>query len=219
MAWTLNVLEARVLGCLIEKQVATPEVYPLTLNSLTLACNQRSNRAPLMSVDAVTVLRALDGLRDCKLASLLTLATSRATKYAHLADSTLNLEKQDLVLLCELLVRGPQTLAELRAHAERMWVFTDAAEVERRVQALMTLAEPLIVLLPRQPGRKEPRYAHLLCGAPVAEEAGTAAPEPARLVVQAENERIAKLENEVSTLGSLLTRLQAQFAEFRRQFE
>ena len=218
MAWDLNVVEARVLGCLIEKQVATPEVYPLTLNSLTLACNQRSNRAPMMSLDAATVIRALDGLRDCKLASLLTLATSRATKYAHLADSTLNLEKQDLVLLCELLVRGPQTLAELRAHAERMWVFTDAAEVERRVNEMMGRSEPLIVLLPRQPGRKEQRYAQLL-GVAIAVEETAAAAEPARLIVQAENERIAKLETEVSTLSSIITRMQNQFAEFRRQFE
>ena len=219
MAWNLNAVEARVLGCLIEKQVATPDVYPMTLNSVTLACNQRSNRAPMMSLDEASVIRALDGLRDNKLASLLTLATSRATKYAHLADSTLHLEKQDLVLLCELLVRGPQTLAELRAHAERLWVFSDAAEVERRVTEMMARSEPLIVLLPRQPGRKEQRYAQLLGGAIAVEETAATATEPARLIVQAENERIAKLENEVSTLSAIITRMQNQFAEFRRQFE
>lgn len=219
MAWNLNAVEARVLGCLIEKQVATPDVYPMTLNSVTLACNQRSNRAPMMSLDEASVIRALDGLRDNKLASLLTLATSRATKYEHLADSTLHLEKQDLVLLCELLVRGPQTLAELRAHAERLWVFSDAAEVERRVTEMLSRSEPLIVLLPRQPGRKEQRYAQLLGGPIAIEETAGTATEPARLIVQAENERIAKLENEVSTLSLIITRMQNQFAEFRRQFE
>jgi len=219
MPWNLNAVEARVLGCLIEKQVATPDVYPLSLNSLAMACNQKSNRAPLMGLDEATVIRALDGLRDRKFASMISLAGSRVTKYEHQADSALRLEKQDLVLLCELLVRGPQTLAELRAHTERLWMFADAAEVERRVNEMMTGPEPLLVLLPRQPGRKEQRYAHLLCGAVSPEELPAGAPEPARLVVQAENERITKLEGEVVALREELARLQTLFADFRRQFE
>ena len=219
MPFDLNAIEARVLGCLIEKQMATPDVYPMTLNSLALACNQKSNRTPLMSLDESAVIRALDRLRDRKLACMTSLAGSRSVKYEHQVDSALQLEKQDLALLCELLVRGPQTLAELRSHTERLRPFSDAAEVEKRVNDLMTAAEPLVVLLPRQPGRKEQRYAHLLCGAAIVEETPAAAPEPARLVVQAENERIAKLEGEVVALREEQARLQAQFAEFRRQFE
>jgi len=219
MPFDLNAIEARVLGCLIEKQIATPDVYPMTLNSLTLACNQKSNRAPLMSLEESAVIRALDGLRDRKLACMTSLAGSRTIKYEHQVDRTLQLEKQDLVLLCELLVRGPQTLAELRSRAERLWLFRDAAEVEKHVTDLMTGVEPLVVLLPRQPGHKEQRYAHLLCGPVSIEDLPVAAPEPARLVVQAENERIAKLEGEVVALRVELLRLQTQFAEFRLQFE
>jgi len=219
MPFDLNAIEARVLGCLIEKQAATPDVYPMTLNTLVLACNQKSNRAPLMSLDESAVIRALDRLRDRKLACLVNLAGSRTIKYEHQADTTLRLEKQGLVLLCELLVRGPQTLAELRSRVERLRAFPDAAEVEKRLGDMMTYADPLVVLLPRQPGHKEPRYAHLLCGAISIEDLPAAAPEQARLVVQMENERIAKLESEVAVLREELVRLQTQFAEFRRQFE
>lgn len=219
MPFDLNANEARVLGCLIEKQAATPDAYPMTLNSLALACNQKSNRAQLMSLDEAAVIRALDGLRDRKLACMVNLAGSRTIKYEHQADRTLRLEKQDLALLCELLVRGPQTLAELRSRVERLGTRPDAVEVEKRLGDLMTLAEPLAILLPRQPGRKELRYAHLFCGAIKVEELSAAVPEPARVAVQIENERIAKLESEVAALREEVARLQTQFAEFRRQFE
>ena len=219
MPFDLNAVAARVLGCLIEKQLGTPDVYPLSLNSLTNACNQKSNRDPLMALDENTVVRALDELRDRKLACMISLAGSRVVKYEHQAVTALQLEKPQLALLCELLVRGPQTLAELRSHAERLLSYLDSAETEKQVRDLMARTEPLVVLLPRQPGRKEQRYAHLLCGAIKVEEAPAAPPEPARLVVQAENERIAKLEGEVAALRTAIEQLQKQFAEFRRQFE
>jgi len=219
MPYNLNANEARVLGCLIEKQAATPDVYPMTLNSLVLACNQKSNRAPLMSLDESAVIRALDGLRDGKLAFMVNLAGSRTIKYEHQADRTLRMEKQDLALLCELLVRGPQTLAELRTRVERLWTSPDAAEVEKRLDDMVTRADPLVVLLPRQPGRKEARYAHLLCGAVVPEGVPAAPAEPARIAVQMENERMAKLESEVAALRGEMARLQTQFTEFHRQFE
>lgn len=219
MPFALSAIAARVLGCLIEKQLCTPEVYPLSLNALVNACNQKSNRDPLMALDEATVVRALDELRDCKLACMVSLAGSRVIKYEHQAVTELQLEKAPLALLCELLVRGPQTLAELRSRAERMLAFLDPAEAERHLRDLLERHEPLVVLLPRQPGRKEQRYAHLLCGAIAIEEAPTAAPEPARLVVQAENERLARLEGEVAALRTTLEQLQQQFAAFRRQFE
>lgn len=219
MPFDLNAVAARVLGCLIEKQLSTPEVYPLSLNSLTNACNQKSNRDPLMALDENTVIRALDELRDRKLACMVSLAGGRVVKYEHQAVTALQLEKAQLALLCELLVRGPQTLAELRSHAERLLTSLDPADAEKQVRDLMERPEPLVVLLPRQPGRKEQRYAHLLCGAIKVEDTPTAPLEPARLVVQVENERIATLESEVASLRATIAHLQKQFAEFRRQFE
>jgi uncharacterized protein YceH (UPF0502 family) len=219
MPFDLNAIAARVLGCLIEKHLSTPDVYPLSLNALTNACNQKSNRDPLMALDETTVVRALDELRDRKLACLVSLAGSRVVKYEHQAIERLHLEKAQLALLCELLVRGPQTLAELRSHAERLLPALDAAAAEQHVRDLATRAEPLLMLLPRQPGRKEQRYAHLLCGEIKIEETPSVPLEPARLVVQAEHERLAKLEGEVAALRATVEQLQQQLADLRRQLE
>ena len=220
LPFELNPVEARILGCLIEKQITTPDTYPLTLNSLTLACNQKSNRDPLMELEETDVVRGVDGLRMKRLSLEITMAGSRVPKYSHLADRTLGLEAPALALLCELLVRGPQTGGELRGRASRMVPFSCVEAVEQILETLINRPEPLVVLLPRQSGRKEPRYAHLLCGeVKIDEIAATATPEKARLVVQAENERIEKLETEVASLRQELATLQAQFAEFRKLVE
>jgi uncharacterized protein YceH (UPF0502 family) len=224
MAFELNTIEARILGCLIEKEITTPDAYPLTLNSLTLACNQKSNRDPLMELDEKTVVRELDHLRDKNLANLANMAGSRVMKYEHQAARTLSLEKPALALLCELLVRGPQTAGELRGRASRMVPFESIGAVEEVMKSLIERQpEPLAVLLPRQAGRKEPRYEHLLCGEIKVDESTAAAavppPEKSRIVVQAEDERIKKLEAEVAVIRQELDTLKSQFCEFRKMLE
>lgn len=220
----LNAHEIRVLGCLVEKAVTTPDYYPLTLNSLTLACNQQSNRDPVVAFDETTVVRALDGLREKRLASVFTGAESRVAKYKHALTGALLLTPAEVGLLCMLMLRGPQTLAELRTRTERFQPFESLAEVEEALQVLATRQpQPLVVKLPRLPGTKEPRYAHLLAGpidvAALATGAATPAPEPATLLVRAENDRLAQLTAEMAALRTELAELRQQFAEFRKQFE
>jgi uncharacterized protein YceH (UPF0502 family) len=218
---TLSPSEVRVLGSLIEKQITTPDYYPLTLNALTNACNQLTNREPVVSFDEPTVVRALDALRDKRLATLFTGAESRVAKYKHTLTDRLLLTPAEIALLTVLMLRGPQTIGELRTRAERLFTFDNLPEVEAALQALTTREpQPLVAKLPRQPGTKESRYAHLLSG-PIE----SAAPEkslplePATLAVRAENERIVALENEVAALRGELSDLKAKFAEFRKQFE
>lgn len=213
--------ELRVLGSLVEKAVTTPDYYPLTLNSLTLACNQLTNRDPVVSFDETTVVRTLDSLRDKRLASVFTGAESRVAKYKHNFTEALQLTPAEIGLLCVLMLRGPQTLAELRTRTERFQPFESLPEVEEALTALAARTpQPLVVKLPRLPGTKEPRYAHLLGGPIEVSTLGTPpAPEPATLTVRAENDRIAKLETETAALRSELADLKQQFAEFRKQFE
>jgi uncharacterized protein YceH (UPF0502 family) len=219
----LDPAEVRVLGSLIEKQITTPDYYPLTLNALTNACNQLTNRDPVVAFDDQTVVRALDGLREKRLATLFTGAESRVAKYKHTLTDALLLTPGEVALLCVLMLRGPQTLGELRTRSERLFNFDTMPEVEEALNALMTRPEqPLVTKLPRQPGTKESRYAHLFSG-PVAASPGFAEaairPEPATLAVRAENERIAKLEQETIELRRELGELKQQFADFRKQFE
>ncbi|PHX70662.1 MAG: hypothetical protein CK548_08810 [Opitutia bacterium] len=220
----LNGHEIRVLGCLVEKAVTTPDYYPLTLNSLTLACNQQSNRDPVVAFDETTVVRALDGLRAKRLASVFTGAESRVSKYKHSLTDAILLTPAEIGLLCVLMLRGPQTLAELRTRTERFQPFESLAEVEEALQILASRQpQPLIVKLPRLPGTKEPRYSHLFADpidvAALASAASAAPTEPATLAVRAENERIAKLESDTTALRTELADLRQQFAEFRKQFE
>jgi uncharacterized protein YceH (UPF0502 family) len=222
MELQLDPVEARVLGALIEKELSTPEYYPLTLNSLTVACNQKNNRDPVVEFDDKAVVRALDSLRLKQLARMVSGAEQRVPKYYHRAGETLGLERPALALICELLVRGPQTVGELRGHCSRLWEFTSLEEVETALQALMDRPTgALVTRLPRQPGRKEPRCAHLLCGAPQlpAEEERPPRLETATLEVRAENERLAALEGEVQRLSRELETLRGEFAQFRKQFE
>ncbi len=211
--------EARVLGSLIEKELTTPENYPLSLNSLTNACNQKSNRDPAMTLAEEDVVRALDSLRFKQLA-VLSAEGGRVPKYRHLLAEKLGLMPAEQAIMCELLVRGPQTLGELRTRGERMYPFGDLAAIEEVLQELMVREIPLISLMPRQPGRKEGRYAQLFSGMPeIAEEIAEARPEAARQRVVAENERIAKLEEEVALLRGEVVELQQMIAEFKAQFE
>jgi len=218
MEFVLNPVEARVLGCLIEKELATPEYYPLTLNALTNACNQKSNRDPLMALVDADVVRALDSLRFQRLAHQ-SAEGVRAAKYCHNLEGLLRLEPQELALLAELLLRGPQTVGELRGRAERMAPLEELSTVEALLTSLAERENPLVTRLPRQPGRKEQRFAHLLCGAPEVSDDSSAPPEPARLQVMAENERLAALATEVAELRAEVAELRAQLATFRAQFE
>ena len=165
METMLTDIEVRVLGCLVEKELATPEYYPLTLNALTNACNQKSNRHPILDVEEAEVIRALDSLRFKQLA-LLSAEGGRVPKYRHILAEKLRLSPAELAILAELLVRGPQTAGELRPRAERMHSFTDSAAVEEVLEELLARTPSLVVLLPRQPNRKEQRFAHTFAGPP-----------------------------------------------------
>jgi len=213
--------EARVLGCLIEKQITTPEYYPLTLNALVAACNQKNNRSPVVAWDEKTVVRALDALRDKKLASMVSEAGARVPKYKNNAQEMIGLDEKDVAVMCELLLRGPQTVGELRTRGERMHPFTDLGEVQTVLDGLAQRQPPLIVKLARQPGTKEGRFMHLLSGPPPEQPEGDASTpvEPVRLAVAADDERIAKLEAEVAALRRELADVRQQFVDFRKAFE
>ena len=219
METTLNEVEARVLGCLIEKEMTTPEYYPLSLNALTAACNQKSNRDPVMALTEEDVVRALNRMRFNQL-TVVSGESSRVAKYRHLLAEKMGLVPAELAVMCELLVRGPQTVGELRTRCERMHPFADLTAVEEVLGELAGREDPLIVRLPRQPGRKEARHAHLFCGPPdMAAEEHEAAPEPARARVMAADERVTKLEEEVASLRGEVAELRQMVEEFKRQFE
>ena len=206
----LDAVEVRVLGALLEKEITTPEYYPLSLNALVNACNQKSNRDPVVSFDPATVEEALQSLRARGLLLVTTGAGSRVAKYGHRITEKLNLGRRESAVLCELMLRGPQTLGELRTRGERMHPFDDLTEVANVIERL----PELIVKLPRRPGEKEARYAHLLSGTPaVAEEGEPEAP------VEPRGDRISALEAEISQLRAEVEDLKQQFAGFRKQFE
>jgi uncharacterized protein YceH (UPF0502 family) len=205
----LHPVEVRVLGSLLEKEITTPEYYPLSLNALINACNQKSNREPAVSYDEDAVLAAVDSLRAKGLATIISGAGSRVPKYAHRISDALNLGRRELAIICELMLRGPQTVAELRTRAERMHRFNDPLEVESVLDRMPQLA----VKLPRRPGEKEPRYAHLLSG-PVQTQEAEAAP-----AFAPRQDRVAALESEVAELRREIDQLKTQFADFRKQFE
>jgi uncharacterized protein YceH (UPF0502 family) len=217
MTMPINDVEARILGALVEKELTTPEYYPLTLNSLTNACNQKSNRDPVMSLEEEDVVRGLDKLRMQGLARL-SGEGGRVPKYCHCLGE--KLAPPELAVLAELLLRGPQTLGELRTRCDRMSTFTDTAAVEEVLADLQKFETQLATLLPRQPGQKEQRYAHLLSGEPrLQQDERQSPPEAARLKVMAENERIAALESEMALLKEEVAALRRIMDEFRAQFE
>ncbi|MBT8042910.1 MAG: YceH family protein [Pontiella sp.] len=212
----LNPIEERILGCLIEKEMATPEYYPLTLNALVNACNQKSNRSPVMTLDESTVENALLELRMThKLAIEVTSTGSRAPKYKHNFSHHWQFSPAKMAIVCELLLRGPQTPGDLRAHASRLHPLADAREVEEILQGLASREDgPVVVHLPREPGKRERRWAQLFGGDVQLQE------ENPELRPSAENEnpsadRLQQLENEVAGLRQELGELKAQFETFK----
>jgi len=210
--------EIRILGCLIEKELTTPEYYPLSLNSLTNACNQKSNRNPVISYDEAVVEQGLEGLQSKDLVRSTFTAGSRVDKYLHTILDKFDLSKQEIAVLCELMLRGPQTTGELRSRAERIFSFKNLDEVEVTLRGLKDHNPALVILLPREPGRKERRYMHLLSGT---EYAGSVSPEqtaePSALPVKVDN-RLRMMEEEIVRLRAEIEELKQVFAAFRPQF-
>jgi len=218
MLETINATEARILGSLVEKQLTTPEYYPLTLNALVNACNQKNNREPVTSFDEATVSNALEILRDRNLVYVYYGSTSRVPKYKHMLPSVYELEPAEVAVVAVMLLRGPQTLGELRTRTERMHSFADLGEIQQTLDGLMRRDEPVVVKLPVLSGQKEARFGHLLSG-DIDVEAFAAAHPTRAAQVESSNERFAKLETEVSELRTEIESLKAKFDEFRHQFE
>jgi uncharacterized protein len=216
MEQPIDIIGVRVLGSLIEKEITTPDNYPLTLNALTTACNQTSNRDPVMAVQEAAVLDSLSELARRSLVRAVHRSDSRARRYRHLLSESLSLHPAETAVMCVLMLRGPQTTGEIRTRAARLFEFNDLAHVEITLQALMTLATPLVAQLPRQAGQKEVRYAHLLSGEPQVE---VHSPEPAPAVEPAEASRVDALEDAVVSLRAEVVELRALLHEFRQQFE
>jgi uncharacterized protein YceH (UPF0502 family) len=208
----LSAVEARVVGALMEKESTTPDYYPLSLNALINACNQKSNREPVMELNENTVRDALEALRDKRLAGPTSSADSRVTKYEHRMQEVFNFTRGESALICVLLLRGPQTPGELRGRTERVHRFEELSDVQSTLQRLMQRTPALVAMLPRQPGTKEARYTHLFSGN-VESVAATAA------VTSPTQETNPQLEEEVRALRGEVEELKRQFAEFRRQFE
>src|SRR3954464_9400238 len=213
---TLSDIEARVLGALVEKDITTPDYYPLSLNALINACNQKNNREPVTNFDEETVRLALRNLSDKRLAGPAGGADGRVTKYEHRLQEVFNFTRPETAILCVLLLRGPQTPGELRGRTERMHRFEDLDEVLSGLQQLMRREPPLAKALGRRPGTKEIRYAHLLSGDV---EAWEPPAEAASSSGSAEAERLIQLEEQMATLRSEVAELKQQMAEFKRQFE
>jgi len=214
----LTEVETRVLGSLVEKELTTPDYYPLSLNALVNACNQKSNRDPTMNLNEDAVSQALRSLEKEGLAGPADGMDNRVTKFEHRLQEAFNFDRREIAILCELLLRGPQTPGELRSRAERMHPFDDLGQVQSTLQRLAQREPPLVKMLPRQPGTKEARYAHLLSG-DVQIQASGAAPETAVTHRTADGERIARVENELATLQNEVANLKQQLAAFRKQFE
>ena len=204
----LTAEQARVLGALMEKEATTPEYYPLSLNALVNACNQRSNREPVMQLDEDAVRQAVHGLQNAGLAGPARGADGRVTKYEHFIGEAFNLSRAETALLCVLLLRGPQTPGELRGRTERMHAFTEIGDVVGGLQKLIDREPSMAAILPRQPGTKESRYAHLLCGPVEAAAIFSPPATPAAAANPAQDERMTQLEATVAELRRQLEALQ-----------
>ena len=210
--------EARVLGALVEKDITTPDYYPLSLNALVNACNQKNNREPVMNLDENEVRDALSSLQEKRLAGPAGGADSRVTKYEHRLQEVFNFDRRETALVCALLLRGAQTPGELRGRTERMYRFETLDDVQSGLQKLMDRQPPLARVLPRQPGTKESRYMHLFSGDVGADYVVPAAAPIARSFGDQVDSRIASLETEVSSLRSEIADLRRELAEFKQQF-
>jgi uncharacterized protein len=223
MQLSLTSVEARVLGALIEKEITTPEYYPLSLNALTNACNQKSNREPAMQLAEDEIRKALNHLESQSLVR--SIAESRATKFEHRLQDAFNFYRPEVAIICELLLRGPQTPGELRTRASRMHPFEDLESVHSALQRLSKREPPLVTVLPRQPGTKEARYAHLMGENSAIAESREQSDKPETqdgfTTAQASRETIdvEALTREVAQLREEISELRAQFATFRKQFE
>jgi len=214
MTEKLTETEVRVVGCLIEKQLTTPEYYPLTLNALVAACNQKTSREPVVSFSDETVEKALDSLREKNLVYVFYGSTSRVPKYKHLVPDVFELTPSEVAVVCVLMLRGAQTLGELRERTGRLYEFSALGEVAETLDGLMKREEPLISRLERQPGQKEIRFFHLLSGE-VQTENTSVLPENDKI----ETDRLTKLEQEVESLRGELGALEKTFENFKQQFE
>jgi uncharacterized protein YceH (UPF0502 family) len=220
----LTEIETRVLGSLVEKDITTPDYYPLSLNALVNACNQKNNRDPVMMLDEGSVRTALSSLQEKRLAGPASGADSRVTKYEHRLQEVFNFDRREIAVLCILLLRGPQTPGELRTRADRMYHFEALEDVVSTLDRLSQRDPPISAILPRQPGTKESRYTHLFSSEPQAASVASVArePSPAALTMQSvpsATDRLAKLEEDVATLRKDLSDMQQQLASFRKQFE
>ena len=225
----LSEVAARVLGALVEKEITTPEYYPLSLNALVNACNQKSNREPVMNLDEDAVTMAMRGLSELELAGAANTNDSRVRKYEHRLQEVFNFTRPETAVLCVLLLRGAQTPGEIRGRGERLHHFEELSDVQSALQKLMQRESPLVKVLARQPGTKESRYVHLLCGdvedsavAGARESVGASSGSQAGVYAKDETKddtRIARLESELAALKSEIAELRQQFEQFRRQFE
>ena len=221
MQTILSEIEVRVLGALVEKQLTTPEYYPLTLHALTVACNQKNNRNPVTSYDENTVAAGLESLREKNLTYVFHGSSSRVPKYKHVMTEVMHLSPPELAVMGALMLRGPQTVGELRGNASRFHEFSGLEEVEITLNALISKEpEAMAVRLPRQPGQKDARYVHLLSGPPSQEflmevEAHSKSNHPRH----GESDKVEQLQKEIDGLKEEFRTLQQQFEEFKKQFE
>ena len=225
----LTEIETRVLGSLIEKDITTPDYYPLSLNALVNACNQKNNRDPVMTLDESAVRNALTSLQEKRMAGPAGGADSRVTKYEHRLQEVFNFDRREIAIVCVLLLRGPQTPGELRGRTERMYHFDALEDVVSTLDRLAQREPPLVCILARQPGTKEYRYMHLFSGEPLEptvsraamerESSVSATTEASPYAAPPPAQRLAVLEDEVSRLRADLTEVQQQLAAFRKQFE
>lgn len=216
MNTSLNHSEQRILGCLMEKEMATPDYYPLTLNALTNACNQKSNRNPVVSYDEDTVLAALDGLKEKRFVRQSNV--SRAVKYEQIFSDGLNMIGREQAIICVLLLRGPQTVGEIRGRTERMYPFNNLEEVKKSIESLEDME--LIRMLPKQPGRKESRYIHLL-GGDIDEltEEQPQSTDARSVSMSPENDTLHQMQEEIDNLKQEMELLKDKFEQFKAQFE
>jgi len=219
----LNPIEARVLGALIEKEVTTPEYYPMSLNALTNACNQKSNREPVMELSESDVVIAIDTLKDKKLSWQFSSSGGRVPKYEHNLRSLFTFSKAEIAVICILLLRGSQTVGEIRTRTDRLYSFSSLEETEKTIRDLISRPDgPFVVELPRQPGRKESRFVHLFCGMPDVSSVQETSELTARPEIKQSatiNERFTNLEEDVAILRNELSQLRQQFLEFKKQLE
>ncbi|MCP4111170.1 MAG: DUF480 domain-containing protein [Desulfobacteraceae bacterium] len=212
MKCVLNPVEIRILGVLIEKQMSTPDYYPMTLNALINACNQKTNRDPVMNLDEAAVEKALDSLRSQRLVWQVKVQGSRALKYEHNIKAIAEFSDSEIAILCELLLRGSQTGGELRSRTVRLTEFPGLSAVEHTLQKLIDHEKgPFAIKLPRAPGQKENRYAHLFSEEDYSQELSP--------IPEVKDDRIGILEKKVDDLNDELNDLREQFFEFKKQFE